>query len=69
MNRHSVESTNILSVGYDEEKELLEIEFKLKIVHHYHSVPLSEFIALMKAEPIEDYYFNYVQSMYHFDSL
>jgi hypothetical protein len=50
MNRYPVTSTdNIVSVGYDEIKEVLEIEFKLEVIHHYFDVPLNEFVHLMKA--------------------
>ena len=40
MNRYPINSANIVSVGYDEVNEVLEIEFKLKIIHQYYNVPL-----------------------------
>lgn len=68
MNRYPIHSTNIVSVGYDEVNEVLEIEFKLHILHQYYNVPLCEYVAFMKAENIEAFYLNYIQSRYHFDS-
>lgn len=67
MNRYPVNTNNILSIGYDEVSETLEIEFKLKIIYHYFNVPLSEYIALMKAHDTEVYYLNFIKYTYHFE--
>jgi hypothetical protein len=67
MNRYQVNETNIVSVGYDEVNEILEIEFKLQTIHHYLGVPLNEFVALMKATKIEAHYFDYIYYQYHFN--
>jgi hypothetical protein len=69
MNQYSIQSPNILYIGYDEVKNILEIEFKLDVVHHYFGVPLDEFVALMKAENTEDFYFNFINCKYHYDTL
>jgi KTSC domain len=68
-NQYPVKSTNIVSVGYDEVNRILEIEFKIHIIHHYFEVPLSQFIDLMKATNIDDFYSQYVQNKYHFDEI
>lgn len=39
MNRKSVTSSNIASIGYDETSETLEIEFKNGGVYQYFDVP------------------------------
>lgn len=67
MNRYAVNDRNIISVGYDEIKEILEIEFKLQAIHQYFNVSLDEFVALMKAPKIETHYFNFVYCQYNFD--
>jgi len=67
MTQYSVLTNNIIAIGYDEIKEILEIEFKLKVKHHYFNVPLDEFVSLMKAEDIEEFYFHFIQCSYHFD--
>ena len=67
MNRYTVNDRNIISVGYDEINETLEIEFKLQAIHQYFGVSLDEFVALMKAPEIETHYFNFVYSQYYFN--
>jgi hypothetical protein len=67
MNRYQVNEKNIVSVGYDEVNEVLEIEFKLQVFHQYFGVPLNEFVALMKASKIETHYFESVYCKYHYD--
>lgn len=67
MNRYPVNTTNILSIGYDEVNEVLEMEFKLKIIYHYLNVPITEYIALMKSPNPEEYYLNYIKFNYHYE--
>lgn len=67
MKRYQVNEHNIVSVGYDEIKRILEIEFKLQAIHQYFEVPLDEFIALMKAPKIETHYFEHVYFKYNYD--
>ncbi|WP_310378224.1 KTSC domain-containing protein [Flavobacterium sp.] len=67
MKRYQVCEPNIVSVGYDEVNEILEIEFKLQTIHHYLGVPLNEYVALMKAKDIEVHYFDFVHCQYHFN--
>jgi len=49
MNREPVKSSNLKSVGYDPETEILEIEFKNGFVYHYFEVPQSRYDGLMNA--------------------
>ena len=67
MTRYPINTINILEVAYDEENKILEIEFKLDAIHNYFEVPLDEFVAFMKADDIEEFYFNFIQCKYHFD--
>lgn len=67
MIRYPINTINILKVGYDEENQILEIEFKLNVIHHYFEVPIDEFVAFMKDNDIEEFYFNFIQCKYHFD--
>lgn len=67
MNRYQVYAPNILSVGYDEVNEILEIEFKLQAIHQYFGVSLKEYVALMKATKIETHYFECVYCRYYFN--
>jgi len=49
MNREPVKSSNLKSVGYEPETEILEIEFKNGSVYHYFEVPESRYDGLMNA--------------------
>jgi len=49
MDRISVQSGNIRSVGYDAASSTLEIEFKSRSIYQYLNVPESEFENLMNA--------------------
>lgn len=50
MERKEVKSSNIKSIGYDEENKNLEIEFHLGAVYSYTGVPKEAYDALMAAE-------------------
>jgi hypothetical protein len=63
MKRYLVNSRNIISVGYDEITNTLEIEFKL-LIHQYFNVTIDEFVSLMKASNIETHYLEFVYSKY-----
>lgn len=47
MNRISVESSNLASIGYDAQSGMLEVEFKHGGVYRYFDVPASVFDPLM----------------------
>jgi hypothetical protein len=56
MDRKRVVSSNIYSIGYDESRELLEVEFKSGDTYQYDAVPAAEFNALMGAASIGKYF-------------
>lgn len=49
MQRETVQSSNIRSVGYDPSQKLLEIEFHDGGIYHYFGVPADLHDRLMKA--------------------
>ena len=49
MQRYSVASSNIASVGYDAATETLEVEFLSGSVYQYYNVPQNMYDQLMKA--------------------
>lgn len=49
MDRTPVSSSNIASIGYDEDSQTLEVEFKDGSVYQYLGVPLSEHEGIMNA--------------------
>jgi hypothetical protein len=50
MNRTSVKSSNIQSIGYDPGTETLEVEFSGERVYQYYGVPADLHAELMVAE-------------------
>ncbi|WP_439360663.1 KTSC domain-containing protein [Bradyrhizobium sp. DASA03007] len=56
MERQPINSTNLISVGYDEDSSTLEVEFKGG-VYRYYNVPAFEYERLMAANS-HGVYFN-----------
>jgi hypothetical protein len=52
MEREEVTSSNLRSVGYDAESQILEIEFKQGAVYQYYEVPPEVHASLMAARSI-----------------
>ncbi len=50
MNRQSVESSNLSSIGYHTENEILEIEFNHDGIYQYFDVPENVYEELMNAD-------------------
>jgi hypothetical protein len=68
MNRKQVESSNIRSIGYDEENEILEIEFKRSgDVYEYFDVPFSVYEELMNAPSQGVYFSSTIRNDYRFE--
>jgi hypothetical protein len=56
MQRDSVTSTMINSVGYDPDTKVLEIEFNNGEVYTYHNIEQGEYDSLMNASSIGKYF-------------
>lgn len=57
MRRKRVKSSAIKSIGYDEDKQVVEIEIlKTGRVYKYFDVPLEEYLLLTEADSIGRYY-------------
>jgi len=56
MNRQSVESSNLASIGYDAKNEILEVEFKHGGVYQYFDVPENVYQELMDASSHGQYF-------------
>jgi hypothetical protein len=52
MKRQPVTSSNVKSVGYDDFKHLLEVEFSNGDVYQYIGVPENTYVAFMQAPSI-----------------
>ena len=56
MERQSVESSNLASIGYDAENEILEVEYKHGGVYQYFDVPENVYEELMDADSHGQYF-------------
>ena len=63
-NRTSVVSSNILSVGYDERTQTLEVEFIRGTVYQYYGVPDNIHQELMNAPSKGQFFNTYIRDMY-----
>jgi hypothetical protein len=66
MNRQSVSSSNIASIGYDAALQILEVEFLNGSLYHYLNVPQPEYDALMAAASHGTYLNANIKSRYPF---
>ncbi|AKU43609.1 hypothetical protein CPT_Seuss83 [Caulobacter phage Seuss] len=69
MNRVPVESSNIVSIGYTENNETLEVEFKNGGVYQYFEVPKSVYFELMEAESKGQYLNRSIKPAYRFEKV
>ena len=67
--RISVDSSNIASVGYDAENEILEIEFHHGAIYQYFDVPKEEYEALMNASAYGSYFFHNIRDNYKYQKV
>lgn len=61
MERQYVTSSNILSIGYDPDNMILEVEFTTGAVYQYYDVPQSIYDGLMAADSHGTYLSAYVK--------
>jgi hypothetical protein len=65
MERQSVSSSNLASVGYDPSSETLEVEFVTTgKVYEYYNVPQFEFDRLLEASSIGQYFNANIRNSY-----
>jgi hypothetical protein len=69
MNRQSVNSSNITSIGYNPKTQILEIEFHSGGVYRYYSVPNSEYQALMNASSHGKYFDQNIKKTYQYSKI
>lgn len=66
MQRTQVESSNLVSVGYDDKTFTLEVEFKHGGVYQYENVPADVHAALLAAPSVGSYFSAKVKNTYPF---
>jgi len=64
MDRQSVTSSDLSSVGYDPDIRILEIEFHGGRVYHYFEVPAAEYSALMDSPSKGRYFHQQIKDIY-----
>ena len=69
MQRQSVESSNLASVGYDAENEILEIEFNHGGVYQYFDVPENVYEELMNADSHGVYFSASIRNEYEYEKM
>jgi len=69
MNRELVSSSNITSIGYDDDSETLEIEFHNGGVYQYFDVPRSVYEDLMAAESHGGYLAKNIKGVYRYSKV
>jgi hypothetical protein len=52
MERRSVNSSNLLSIGYDPQTSTLEVEFRTGSIYQYEGVPTDIFDGLMSSSSV-----------------
>ena len=69
MKRENVSSSNLASVGYNEENEILEIEFNHGGIYQYFNVPINEYEALMSADSHGKYFAANIRNDYEYSKI
>ncbi|RYC50381.1 KTSC domain-containing protein [Flagellimonas olearia] len=67
MNRQSVNSSNLASVGYDADNEILEVEFNNGGVYQYFDVPAEIYEDLMNAPSHGQYFSANIRNDYEYE--
>jgi hypothetical protein len=64
MIRIPIRSSNIRSVGYDENSRVLEVEFTSGGIYQYHNVPDHRYASLVRAGSKGEYFHGYIRNNY-----
>ena len=65
MERKTVTSSNLKSIGYDKDKSILEIEFNTGRVYQYDGVPEDIYQDLMDAGSHGGYFHGHIKDKFH----
>ncbi len=61
MERLAVNSSNLASVGYDEESSTLEVEFNSGYIYHFFGVPFHLYSSLMFARSKGEFFDRFIR--------
>lgn len=66
MDRQRVSSSNLESVGYDSNDEILEIKFHSGGIYQYLNVPFEKYKSLMNASSKGSYFASFIKDRYRY---
>lgn len=66
MNRQPVQSSSLLSVGYDKDTNTLEIEFRSDGIYQYFNVPEDIYSGLLNAPSKGTYFHEFIRGRYRY---
>lgn len=66
MERTAVSSSNISSIGYDQESNTLEVEFHSGAVYQYFDVPLNIYQEFMAADSKGQYFAQHIKGYFRY---
>lgn len=69
MERQAVSSSNLVTIGYDVTKQILEIEFNNGDVYRYFDVPDYEYERLMGASSHGKYFSAHIKNEYEYKKI
>lgn len=64
MYRQQVESSAVISVGYDKKRRVLEVEVEGGEIYQYLDVPAREYFALVSADSVGRYFNQQIKTTY-----
>ena len=64
MQRYTVASSNIASVGYDSATETLEVEFSSGSIYQYYNIPENMYNQMIKASSKGKFLHTYIKNAY-----
>ena len=67
IDRQSVRSSSLVSVGYSQGTRTLEVEFRGNRVYRYSAVPQTVYDGLMQASSIGSYFHEHIRDRYEYD--
>jgi len=64
MERKEVESKLIRSIGYDTEKQMMEVEFTTTMIYEYRHFPEAVYNKILEARSIDNYFRDNIVNRY-----
>jgi hypothetical protein len=69
MDRTKVDSNTLLSIGYEPDLELLELEFEGGDIYNYHKVQPYLYLGLMNSNSKDAYFNKYIRDKYEVEKI